>query len=54
MKAKKNFLPLQLGDIANTYANSNNLQKQFGYKPSTSVQDGIYKFIEWYKNFYLK
>ncbi len=51
-KAEKNFLPLQPGDISVTYANSNNLKNKFGYKPSTSVHDGIAKFVEWYKSFY--
>tara|TARA_Y100000389_G_C17459150_1_gene520362 strand:- start:1566 stop:2573 length:1008 start_codon:yes stop_codon:yes gene_type:complete len=51
-KAKKNFLPLQPGDISTTYANSNNLKNEFGYKPSTSVSEGIAKFVDWYKSFY--
>ena len=52
IKAEKNFLPLQLGDVPNTYADSSNLQNQFGYKPTTSVYEGVSKFIEWYKNYY--
>ncbi len=52
IKAKKKFLPLQLGDVSNTYASTKNLYKKFGYKPSTSVNDGIFKFIQWYKSFY--
>ena len=52
IKAKKKFLPLQLGDVSNTYASTNNLYNKFGYKPSTSVNDGIFKFVEWYKSFY--
>jgi len=51
-KANKNFLPLQPGDISITYANSDNLKNTFGYQPSTSVQEGIAKFVDWYKSFY--
>jgi UDP-glucuronate 4-epimerase len=51
-KAKINFLPLQLGDVSDTCANIDNLEKKFKYKPSTSVIEGVSKFIEWYKNYY--
>ena len=51
-KAKINFLPLQPGDVADTYADVNNLQKKFNYKPSTSIVDGVSNFIEWYKSYY--
>ncbi len=51
-KAKINFLPLQLGDVADTYANVDNLKEQFNYKPSTSVIDGVANFVRWYKDYY--
>ena len=51
-KAKINFLPLQPGDVPDTYANVENLQNSFNYKPATSVYDGISKFVEWYKKYY--
>ena len=51
-KAKINFLPLQPGDVEMTYANVDDLIKDFNYKPSTDVKDGIEKFIIWYKDFY--
>ena len=51
-KAKKIFLPLQPGDVPDTYADSKNLKKQFGYKPSTPVLKGVAKFVEWYKHYY--
>ena len=51
-KAIINFLPLQPGDVADTYADVNNLQKKFNYKPSTTIVDGVSNFIEWYKNYY--
>ena len=50
-KAKINFLPLQPGDVPNTYANVNSLKNKFNYKPSTSVLEGVTKFIEWYKTY---
>ena len=51
-KAKINYLPLQPGDVADTYADVTNLQKKFDYKPSTSILDGVSNFIKWYKNYY--
>ena len=53
-KAKLNFLPLQPGDVPDTYANADNLKEKFNYKPSTSVVDGISNFVKWYKNYYQK
>ena len=51
-KAKINFLPLQPGDILDTYANVENLKIKFNYKPITSVTDGVSKFVQWYKDYY--
>jgi UDP-glucuronate 4-epimerase len=51
-KAKINFLPLQPGDVPDTYASVDNLIKQFNYKPSTSVIDGVSKFVRWYREYY--
>jgi len=51
-KAKVNFLPLQPGDVPDTFADINNLKEKFNYKPSTSVVDGVSKFVEWYNSFY--
>jgi len=51
-KAKINFLPLQPGDVQDTYANVNILKKEFNYKPSTSVIKGVSNFVKWYKNYY--
>ena len=48
-KAKINFLPLQPGDVLDTYANVDNLKQKFNYQPKTSVSDGVTKFIKWYK-----
>jgi UDP-glucuronate 4-epimerase len=51
-KAKINFVPLQPGDVQNTYANVDDLIRDFGYKPDTKIENGIKKFIDWYKLFY--
>ena len=51
-KAKINFLPLQPGDVPDTYANVDNLIKKFNYKPSTSVMVGVTNFVKWYKDYY--
>jgi len=52
-KAKKNMLPLQAGDVPVTYADVDDLMKDAGFKPSTSLDKGINKFIEWYRDYYL-
>jgi len=53
-KAKINYLPLQPGDVPDTYSSSENLQVKFNYKPSTLVIDGVSKFVKWYKDYYQK
>jgi len=52
MKAIKNFLPLQAGDVPATYADVDDLISDVGFKPSTSIEAGIKKFIEWYREYY--
>jgi UDP-glucuronate 4-epimerase len=51
-KAEKNLLPIQAGDVPATYADVDDLIKDVGFKPSTSIEDGIRKFVEWYKGYY--
>ena len=51
-KSIKNFLPLQPGDVPETYANVNKLMDDIGYSPSTSIETGIEIFINWYKDYY--
>ena len=51
-KAKINFLPLQPGDVPDTFANVDKLIKKFNYKPLTQVNEGIANFVKWYKNYY--
>ncbi len=50
--AEKNFMDMQPGDVYATYADTDALEKEIGFKPSTSLQDGLHKFIEWYKDYY--
>ncbi len=52
IEAKKNFLPMQDGDVVSTYADTNDLMKDFGYKPYTKLSDGIEQFVKWYRKFY--
>lgn len=49
-EAKKEYLPMQDGDVYTTYADTTKLEKELGYKPSISLNYGINKFIEWYKS----
>jgi len=51
-KAEKNLLPLQAGDVPDTYADVSDLIKDVDYKPNTSVEEGISKFVEWYREYY--
>jgi UDP-glucuronate 4-epimerase len=50
--AEKEFLPLQAGDVPATYANVDDLVEQFDYKPSTSVEEGINRFVSWYRDYF--
>lgn len=50
--AKKKMMPMQPGDVNLTWADSTGLERDYGYKTSTSVKEGVKKFIEWYKEYY--
>jgi UDP-glucuronate 4-epimerase len=50
--ASTEFLPLQAGDVPDTYANVDDLVAQFHYKPTTSVQEGISRFVAWYRDYF--
>lgn len=52
IEAVKEFLPMQPGDVYQTYADTSRLQKEIGYKPSVSLHDGIAEFIEWYRMYH--
>ncbi|MBU1192767.1 MAG: NAD-dependent epimerase [Gammaproteobacteria bacterium] len=51
-KAEMNMLPLQPGDVPDTYADVQDLVKDVGYKPATSVEDGVARFVEWYREYF--
>jgi len=51
-KAVQELLPLQAGDVPNTYADVTTLQAAVGYKPSTAVTEGVRRFVEWYRSYY--
>jgi len=53
-EAKKEFLPIQPGDVPETYADVTDLVKEFDYKPNTSVKDGIANFAMWFSGYYEK
>ena len=48
--AEKQLLPLQAGDVPDTYADVADLVEQFHYKPATTVAEGIQRFVAWYRN----
>ena len=52
-EAHKELVPMQPGDVPVTYADTSALEKDYGFKPSTSLRDGLRKFAEWYKEFYI-
>ena len=52
-EAHKQLVPMQAGDVPITYADTSALERDFGFKPSTSLRDGLRKFAEWYKEFYM-
>ena len=52
VKAKENLLPMQPGDVPITYADVDDLIADTGFKPSTSIEDGINEFVKWYKSYY--
>ena len=52
VKADMELLPLQPGDVPDTYADVADLVRDFDYKPTTTINQGVAKFIEWYKNYY--
>ena len=51
-EAHKKLVPMQPGDVPVTYADTSALEQDFGFKPNTSLRDGLRKFAEWYKEFY--
>lgn len=52
-EAHKKLVPMQAGDVPITYADTTALEKDFGFRPSTSLREGLRKFAEWYREFYI-
>ena len=52
-EAHKELVPMQPGDVPITYADTTPLERDYGFKPNTSLRDGLRKFAEWYKEFYM-
>ncbi|MFN7523675.1 MAG: NAD-dependent epimerase/dehydratase family protein, partial [Aphanizomenon sp.] len=52
IKAKKNLLPMQAGDVSVTYADVDSLVEDVGFKPNTSIEVGIERFVQWYRSYY--
>ena len=50
--AQKEFLPLQAGDVPDTYADVDDLVRDMDYKPATPVEEGVARFVEWYREYY--
>ena len=50
--AIKNLLPMQAGDVQDTYADMDGMKRDFNYSPKTSLDEGLEKFVQWYKSFY--
>ena len=51
-EAKKEYLPMQAGDVQETYSDMTEMINDFGYLPKTSVEEGVRKFIDWFKVYY--
>jgi len=52
-EAHKKLVPMQAGDVPVTYADTTALEEDFGFRPSTSLREGLRKFAEWYREFYI-
>jgi UDP-glucuronate 4-epimerase len=52
IEAKKNYLPLQPGDVPDTFADVTELIRDVGYRPDTPIEEGIRNFVAWYKGYY--
>ncbi len=50
--AEKNFLPMQAGDVPATFADVDDLTRDVGFRPSTPIEEGVRRFVAWYREFY--
>jgi len=53
-EAEKNLLPLQPGDVPDTWADVEDLVRDCGYRPQTPVEEGVRRFVDWYLSYYGK
>jgi nucleoside-diphosphate-sugar epimerase len=53
-EAHKELVPMQPGDVPNTYADSSALERDFGFVPKVTLREGLSKFAEWYAAYYIK
>lgn len=53
-EAHKRFVPMQAGDVPITYADTSALERDYGFKPSTPLREGLRIFAEWYRRFYME
>ena len=51
-KAIKNLLPMQAGDVSATFADVDDLFKDVGFRPSTPIEEGVRRFVDWYRTYY--
>ena len=51
-KSQKNFLPMQVGDVPDTFANVDDLMEAVGFRPATSIEEGVRRFVAWYREYY--
>jgi len=50
--ARRNMLPMQAGDVQETYADIEDLSRDIGFRPTTSIEDGVQRFVDWYRSYY--
>ncbi|MCU0962805.1 MAG: capsular biosynthesis protein CpsI, partial [Pirellulaceae bacterium] len=50
--ARKNYLPMQPGDVPATYADVDDLMRDVGFRPATPIEEGIRRFVDWYRQYY--
>lgn len=51
-EAEKEYLPMQPGDVYQTYADVEDLMRDYDFKPDTTIEEGLGKFVEWYRSYY--
>ena len=52
VEAVKQFMPMQPGDVPATFADVDDLARDVGFRPATTIEDGIKRFVDWYRGFY--